>query len=597
MLPELDFKRSWGMDKAMYFDKKLKEFFVKNRDVKEPISRHNAQTLQLVRTSKENLHIQRRKFGLLFHVAINMKDQETIGHTRVIHGSIKEQLRMLDSLDGYLRNVRIDEKWANAIKEFVCDKVDERCQRLEKNILPDLIKFSVVNIYAHYLSLNGTTLEQDIIDHMEEDDAVYYEHIMSTIEMCKETLPADDIAKLESIRLEHVAAQARRKAVVDKEKKQAKLEKRQDFEKDAIVMLQNWATDTVEIEQRANSQRNQLLYNTVFRRLEVLNDRLTGEDLTFTLIAIAKYNTQNRISTSAFRWLRTTQTGGYTLAAGFGGAEPFFVSLEPEKYEQAIKYCEEQGYIVATVECEVTGKKDEHIIYDYYQSVPEIKLKRHHGFYDNPLVDRAAYTHRLFHDALCALQCVYVIREAYMIYGDATHPINQNLNLKLIRAHMYEILEFDKCWEDIDLFKRSKEEDCKPTRVRMSTLKGVIGRKLQQSLNFPLVDESGQWIEIIKSIVNLNSYTEEDLEPLYAVLEGLNQTQSIPEEFNVVMERRSKREEIRYCRKSDGEYRKGYKTTYGWRYDKVKFMEYIYAYLSYHEPIFTKELFEKVAND
>ena len=531
MLPELDFKQSWGIEKNMYFDRKLKEFFNKNKNVKEPISRYNVQTLQLVRTSKEHLLIQRRKFGMLFHVAINIKDKETIGHTRTIHSSIKQQMCFLDELDKYLRNVRINETWANAIKKYVCDSINERCNRLEKTILPDLIKSSIINIYAHFLSINGTTLEQDIIDHLNEDDSVYYDHIIHTIEMCKTELPEKDIAELEKIRTKHITAQTHRKAVISQEKTQRRLEKQQEFEKDAMVILQNWATNSVTIEQQTNGQRNQMLYKNVFKRLDAINNTTNDKELKFTIIAIVKHNSKNKISSSAFRWLRMNETNDYVLATGFGNAEPFFPTLEPEKYKAAIKYCKEQNYVIATVDCDVTNPKKEPIIYDYYQDMPLVKWKKWYSFYEHPLETRMLYMNHTIHDILCMLQCIYVIRKAYELYGDVTHPINQNIELNDINSYMYELLDYNNDFKDIAFCEESNEKDCRPTRMRITSIRNHIHKKLQQNLKFALVDKDGQWVETVKSVVNLNSYTEEDLKQLYSVLEDLNQTKPIPTEM------------------------------------------------------------------
>jgi hypothetical protein len=576
MLPELNFKHLWGIDESMYFERKLKEFFVQNKDVKEPISRYNVQALRQIRTAREGLYVQRRKFGMLFHVAISTKDRETISHVSVIHSSIKEQISMLNNLDKYVKNVRIDEIWAKCLEKFVCAKVNERCERLEKNILPDLIKYSIVNIYDYYLRLNGKTLEQDIIDHLDDEDDVYYEHIMSTIEYCRETYP-EVVEKLESARREHTMIQEARRETFRKEKEKQKLEKRQNFEKDASVVLQNWATDMLAIEQQADGSRIKWLYKHVFQRLEPLNDKLTGEDVKFTIVAVARYSGKNKIATSSFRWLHINQDGEYALVGGLGGAEPFFKELEPEKWEKAIQYCREKKYVIAVVESEVIGKKDEPISYDYYQDVPSIKFKKYTTFYENALDDRITYVHRLFHDTICTLQCAYMIREAYDIYGDDTHKINKNLDLKLLRSNMHEIMEFENL--ENDFFKYSKKSDCTPVRSRMKFLKTTIEFKIQDGFSFPLIDENEQWIEIIKSVVNLNSYTDNDLKRLYDVLESLSDFE-MPNEFTTI--------DGEYC-KEDGIYYK--RKTYASKKVKIKYIEYARAYAFKHGDVFKKDLF------
>ena len=578
------------MDKAFYFDKKLKEFFVKNRDVKEQISRYNAQILPLVRGAKEVLNIQRRKFGMLFHVAINIKDYETIGHVRVIHNSVKEQIHMVENLDSYLLRVRIDEKWADAIKTFVCDKISERCMRLEKLILPDLIKMSKLNVYAYYLQTIGKTLEEDIVSHMDDDDETYYSHIMATIEQCEQTMPEETLAELNDIREKHVSAQAKRKEAAAKEKAEKKAEMRQDFEKDAVIMLQNWATDTVAIEQKANSGKNQALYSKALKKLEDLNDKLTGETLSFKLIAIARYNNRNRITPSAFRWLRVTKDG-YALASGFSAATPFFDSLEPEKYADALVYCKEQGYVVATASCDITGKKEEPVAYDYYRAVPEQTWKSYRTFGDLALDDKVIYMQRLVHRTMSALKCALIIREAYCIYGMATHPMNTNADIKTLRLNLAETNDSVGCWEDESLLNSyGKYDECKALRTRLNVLRHSAVDKLTKGLNFALTDFDDRWVDVIKSVINFNSYTEEDLEILYNTLERLNQTCVLPDKFEVIKHRRSGDKTIRYFIDSRGRYREN-STGFDWNNNEITRISYVEAYLSAHEPILTKESF------
>ena len=596
MLPKLDFKRSDGMDKALYFDRKLKEFFVKNRDTKETVSKHNKQTIMLLREAKQELMIQRRKFGMLFHIAITVNDKETIGNVRIIHNSLKEQIKMIENLDKMLFRVRIDEKWADAIKTYVYDKVVERCMRLEKLILPDLIKMSKLNIYDYHLQTVGITLEEDILNHTDDDDDTYYNHIMSTIEQCEKTMPAEKLKELNDMRERHIAACDRKRELLNKEKQRKREEQRQDFEKDAVIMLQNWATDTVAIEQRANGTRKQMVYKKALQMLEELNDELTGEDLKFKLIAVARYNTKNRISTSAFKWLKI-MGDGYALAGGFGNATPFFSTLEPEKFENAINYCKEKGYVIATVECDITGKKEEDVIYDYYQIMPEITWKDYKTYGRLTEEERKAFVRRIFHQSMCVIKCAMLIQEAYSAFGDKTHPINSNIDKRYLKSHLAEVMSFEGCWENTELLNSTKKiSECRDMRTRMKFLSTRTKKYIADNLDFALTDKEDKWVEAIKSIVNLSSYTKDDLKKLYEILNKNEKENPLPDEFYIENTRRSGKTYtyLNHYVKSKtpderciwyDEHYHGEKMIYR-GYDYISKLDYVEVYLQIHEWVF-----------
>ena len=140
MLPELKFTQKTAMDKNLYFNRQLSIFIAENEHTNEPISKYNVSTLRELRELEDILKIQKSKFGIIFAMGRIIKNNNTMGYTRRITHSLKKQTSLVCLLDKRCLKTRLDATWADAIHHYVYEKVTERCERLEKSILPELIK-------------------------------------------------------------------------------------------------------------------------------------------------------------------------------------------------------------------------------------------------------------------------------------------------------------------------------------------------------------------------------------------------------------------------------------------------------------------------
>ena len=525
MLPELKYGKRWGMDKSFYFNSKLKEFL--DLTDEEPIGKINMQAMRELREAREELSLCVSKYGMLVAASIAVKDQSTLSYSLRINRSLKEQRNLAFAVEKKCKKIRLNQEWLQGIHQYVYEPIMERCARLNSQNLPELIAISKLCVYDDYLKKQGKTLNEDIQENLgfygdSDNDEEYYNNVMKTIEKYEKTLTQDELDALLEKYNAHNEISAIRKARAEKEKAERKAQKIADFEKDAIIILQNWATDTVQREDKAPKPSTERFYKRVY---EMLGDMVFEEEVEtvpFKAIAVVRHNPTGRISTSAFRWLkRNDETNEWDIGgATLQNAYPFFDTYDPNTYESALAYCEKNNLIVATVDMstnyKVVNEKD--FVYDYYDRDGFIDSKRKVIYSKRTLVDMTVEERQMavwirFHETLMTIHCARILQKAYEKYGAKEHVLNDKTVITKLNSDFGEMLLYHADLQNLSIEKYDDTERIRSWQIRMSSLKNKSDNLIRNNIMVQWLDAM-DWVKFVKGFVDINDVKDSDIKKL-----------------------------------------------------------------------------------
>lgn len=524
MLPELKYGKRWGMDKSFYFNSKLKEFL--DLSDEESIGKLNMQVMRELREAREELSLCISKYGMLASVSLLVKDNSTFQYSVRINRSLKEQRNLAFVVESKCKKIRLDKEWAQSIHQYVYEPILERCHRLNEQNLPELIATSKLCLYDDYLKKQGKTLNEDIQENLgfygekgEDADKDYYDHIMETIKTYEESLSEAELNRLlEKYNAHREIAEVRKNRAI-KEKAEAKAKRIADFDKDATIVLQNWATDEINREQQAPKPSTERFYKRVYQLLDDMKFTETVNKVSFKVIAVVHHNSSGRISKSAFRWLSRNETtnGWYCGGATLQNAYPFFDTYEPDVFQSAVKYCEENQLVFVTVDMEVLHRavNEQDFTYDYYDSDnrianKQLRMQSKITLKSMTPEERQNAVWIRFHESVTTIRCTKILQMVYAKYGSKDHMLNQKTTLNKVNSDFGELLLYYDDLQTLNIDAYNDVERIRSWQIRMATLRNRNDNLVRECIMVQCLDKT-DWVTFIKSFVDINNVTNADL--------------------------------------------------------------------------------------
>lgn len=232
MLPTLDRNRfTDGMDASLFYQKKVSEFINKNKNTKEAISKYNAIIVRGINeVIVDYINPTMVKFGVIGNIARYSEEFNLFRSHLTIVQSLSKQRVFLNLLKTTLKRTKIDETWFKILKKYEVDKVITRVNRLNSNILPELIELSPLYEYIIYLESIGKTFEDDClelhnVDWDSDEFKAYVDKVLDQGGRWFNALPKEQQQSIVDKRVAHKNSVNKRRELMEQSKSQQKLEK------------------------------------------------------------------------------------------------------------------------------------------------------------------------------------------------------------------------------------------------------------------------------------------------------------------------------------------------------------------------------------
>ena len=217
MQPEIKATKYYGYDKMFYYEKLIKQYIDMSTNANESISKANVQAIYEIKTViEDNLKPILAKFAIFWVICNKSGDYTSYIQYKTVVNSLKSQKKFLRLLLDTLKKSKIDNDMYKIIHKNEVEKVLERCNRLEKTILPELIKGSDIELYLKYMESKGKSFEEEVSELADKDfdDVAWQEYVdkmQSRVKKYYKSLSEDEKEAFELRRADVLNAKQMRK--------------------------------------------------------------------------------------------------------------------------------------------------------------------------------------------------------------------------------------------------------------------------------------------------------------------------------------------------------------------------------------------------
>lgn len=217
MQPEIKSTKYYGYDKMFYYEKLIKQYINMSANVNENISKANVQAIYEIKTViEDNLKPILAKFAIFWVICSKSGDYTSYVQYKTVVNSLKSQKSFLRLLLDTLKKSKIDNDMYKIIHKNEVENVLERCNRLKKTILPELIKGSDIELYLQYMESKGKSFEEEISELADKDfnDIAWQEYVdkmQSRVKKYYKSLSEDEKEAFELRRADVLNAKQMRK--------------------------------------------------------------------------------------------------------------------------------------------------------------------------------------------------------------------------------------------------------------------------------------------------------------------------------------------------------------------------------------------------
>lgn len=224
MLPKLEnVKFKSGIELKYYYSRKISDFIKINENISEPISRYNLKVIGDINDMLiNNLSPTLYKFAIIGNLARYTENYTAFRAHLTIVQSLSKQRKYVNIVKYRLKNVKINKDWVNVFEKYVVGDITDRCNRLNKSILPELIEGSDLYIYLKYLDSIGVDFKYDIepivgCDFNSDEFKGYCDNIITVCKTYMDSLSEDERNEISDIQNRHKLATERRRDIMLKE--------------------------------------------------------------------------------------------------------------------------------------------------------------------------------------------------------------------------------------------------------------------------------------------------------------------------------------------------------------------------------------------
>ena len=171
MLPKITRNKfSSGYEKSQYFNELLDDYIHLNEKTNEAITPYNTMCINLITsTIDEKLNPLIIKLAVIGKLSYTSGDSDTNRSCYQIIRSLQKQRSYYRLCKSVLEKAAINKNYYIIIKYNLNKGVVDRCNRLNENLLPNLIADSKLNVYTDYLAERNVTLEQELKKYVDYD--------------------------------------------------------------------------------------------------------------------------------------------------------------------------------------------------------------------------------------------------------------------------------------------------------------------------------------------------------------------------------------------------------------------------------------------